>query len=270
MAEPARSLTAAEIEERRKMLASWGLDRPKSAQVVSLDTQRRPLGLRPVPGDDGPAPGGYDNDDMTADGRVTLSDGYSFSFADGVAQEVLDAPATVDLVYQLGNGLISTIDTSHQKAKQLVADVRSEVARIELENARLKATVAELTAKVDTLTFISERLRVENAGPIGPQGPMGRDGYEGRPGARGERGADGRPGAPGPRIIGWTTDDAEFVAVPLGSDGRKGAPLRLLGMFQEFAAQTEASEVEEANEAAQARRAVIEREVANVRLGLPR
>ena len=42
---------------------------------------------------------------------------------------------------------------------------------------------------------------------------------------RGKRGADGRAGAPGPRIIRWETADNSFTAVPLLSDGRKGAAL---------------------------------------------
>ena len=89
---------------------------------------------------------------------------------------------------------------------------------------------------------------------------MGRDGHEGRPGARGERGADGRPGKPGPTIIGWTLDEQAYTATPLLSDGRKGAVLHLMPLFQAFVEQTEANEAEEEREAAAASRAAVERE----------
>ena len=125
------------------------------------------------------------------------------------------------------NAVTSSADTVHRRAKGLVAEVRSEIARVELENAQLRALVAELRAKVDTLTFISERLRIENAGPIGPVGPMGRDGCEGRPGARGERGERGETGSAAPMIVGWRIDSDRYLVTPQYSDGGSGPPLNL-------------------------------------------
>ena len=74
---------------------------------------------------------------MDGDGRVTLHDGYSFSFMDGVNPEVLDAAATMRFVFEGMNASDSMIDTVHRRAKELVAGVRTEVSRLELENAQL-------------------------------------------------------------------------------------------------------------------------------------
>ena len=94
-----------EGEARNAMLREWGLDRPQqSADVVSLDAKRKPLGLAPViePDDDvsDVRPNNFNTDDS-----VILHDGYRFSFMDGTPREVLDGPATVELVYIMGNSL---------------------------------------------------------------------------------------------------------------------------------------------------------------------
>jgi hypothetical protein len=202
---------------------------PPSAQILDHPTRRKPLGLAPVPDDPGdPAPA---DDNMTPDGHVVLAGGYRFSFKDDMSPAFLEAPAVNDFVVELGNACVSIVDTVHRKAKADIAEVRrearSEAARFELENAKLRATVAELTAKVDTLTFISERLRVENTGPIGPQGRMGRDGHDGRPGPRGERGERGEPGSAGAMIVGWRVDGDRHLCTPIYSDNSAGAPLNL-------------------------------------------
>ena len=66
------------------------------------------------------------------------------------------------------------------------------------EVAKLTAQVAIAQSKVSELSFVSERLRVENKGPPGVAGPMGRDGREGARGERGERGAEANRGGPRP------------------------------------------------------------------------
>lgn len=187
-------LTDDEIEARQALLRSLGVKPRKPDTRGDVAPRRRPLGLAPVPGD-APEPGG-DDDNMDAEGRVILHDGYSFSFTDGMSPEFLAASAPVDLVYEMANAVTSIADGVHVKAKKLVAEVRSEVARVELENAQLRASVGELRAKVDTL--VSERLRVENAGPIGPAGPMGRDGRDGPRGEVGLRDERGERGLPAP------------------------------------------------------------------------
>ena len=172
----------------------------------------------------------------------------------------LDAPAPLEIVYVSLNAAGEMIETAHQALKE-------RCAGLEMEIAKLTAQVAIAQSKVNELSFVSERLRVENKGPQGLPGPMGRDGHAGAPGARGERGAAGRAGAPGPRIIGWECDDSSFVAVPLLSDGRKGAASHLRGMFESCNAQVEAGEVAEEIDAATASREATEREAQAARQG---
>jgi hypothetical protein len=61
----------------------------------------------------------------------------------------------------------------------------------------------------------------------------------GRSGGRGERGEQGPRGPQGPKgdtplITGWSIDAKSYVAIPLMSDGRKGAPLELRELFKQF------------------------------------
>jgi hypothetical protein len=214
---------------RAAALKQWGIDVAKPAQVIPI---RKPLGLAPGPADDDIA-SDRRPDNFNTDDSVILHDGRRFSFMDGTPREVLDGAATVELVYIMGNSLISLDDSAHQRAKAMGVELRGEVARIELENARLKVAVSELTAKVDTLTFISERLRLENRGPIGPPGPMGRDGVEGRPGARGERDERGETGSAAPMIVGWRIDSDRHLCTPQYSDGSSGAPLNLSSFVED-------------------------------------
>jgi hypothetical protein len=253
-------LTEAELVERRAFLQRLGLGPNLSAEVVPL---RKPLGLGIV--DDGPPESRPE--DMAEDGSVILSDGVRFSFKDGATPETLAPWVNVDLLYISMNGLISTIDVSHQKAKQMGAELRSEVARIELENARLKAAVSELTAKVETLTFISERLRLENKGPAGERGPMGRDGHDGARGPRGERGA---MGPAGPRPVSFDTDAEAFAVTGLMSDGRRAPTMHLRALFEAYHAQTEGEAEAAEIDAAAASRERTELEAARTRAGLPR
>lgn len=238
--------------EARAVYAATGLTWPP----------RDPSAMAPVIDDTEHAP----TDDMAEDGSVILHDGFRFSFKDGMAPETLAQWVDVDLLYTLGNALISTVDVGAQKAKGLVADLRSEVARIELENARLKAAVSELTAKVETLTFISERLRLENKGAAGERGPMGRDGHDG---ARGQRGERGERGPAGPRITNFEADDEQFSVTLHTSDGRSGPTMRLRSLFERFAEEISDADLAAEHDAIEASRQAVEREAANVRLGLP-
>jgi hypothetical protein len=140
-------LTDDEIEARQALLRSLGVKPRKPDTRGDVAPRRRPLGLAPVPGD-APEAGG-DDDNMDAEGRVILHDGYSFSFKDGVSPEFLAASAPVDLVYEMANAVTSIADEVHRKAKKNIAEVRSEVAE-------LKAALIEARHEIRELKLIQE------------------------------------------------------------------------------------------------------------------
>jgi hypothetical protein len=64
----------------------------------------------------------------------------------------------------------------------------------------------------------------------------------GRSGGRGERGEQGPRGPQGPKcdplsIVGWEVDAANYAAIPVMSNGRKGPPLELREIFKQFVAE---------------------------------
>jgi hypothetical protein len=59
----------------------------------------------------------------------------------------------------------------------------------------------------------------------------------GRDGPKGQRGDRGEPGEPGAVVVSWTIDRKQFAAVPVLSDGSKGAPLNLRALFEQFQAE---------------------------------
>jgi len=66
----------------------------------------------------------------------------------------------------------------------------------------------------------------------------GAPGEKGSPGPRGERGAQGAKGEQGASIIDWQIDRATYRAVPIMSDGTKGPPLALRGLFEQYDKET--------------------------------
>ena len=260
-------LTDAERKDREAFLRQWGLDRPKPAQVVDITT-RKPLGLSIARGDD-------------EDERAAMSARRDIgAHVDSLVRAAIENlggeencqaryPTMLDEFDGLAVALKVALegdDDLHRAWKVKIAETHSEIAALRLERERDRATIAEMRSKIAELDFVVSRLKVENAGPIGPPGPRGRDGADGQRGPRGERGG---MGPPGPRVIGWETDDASFTAAPLGSDGRKGAALHLRGMFETFNDQINDAADAAEHDALQAQRAVVEREAAAVRLGLP-
>jgi hypothetical protein len=237
------------------------LDRPRGS-VVSLDTKRRPLGLSIVRD-------AADEPERDDDGFGEYGSGPVMDLA-AMDASALNATPDMRFVYFTLNVAVGLAENIAKKStdglRDEIAEARNLVRELQLERERDRATIAEMRSKVAELDFVVSRLKVDNAGPIGPAGPRGVDGRDGARGPRGERGAQGPAG---PRIVSWETADESFTATPLGSDGRKSAPLRLLGMFQEFSAQTEAADLAEEHDAVQAQRAVVEREAANRRAGLP-
>jgi Collagen triple helix repeat (20 copies) len=65
----------------------------------------------------------------------------------------------------------------------------------------------------------------------GRTGGRGEKGEQGLRGIAGERGAKGDPGA---SITGWSIDHANYLAIPLMSDGKEGPALELRGFFKQF------------------------------------
>jgi hypothetical protein len=59
-------------------------------------------------------------------------------------------------------------------------------------------------------------------------------GKAGPKGERGTRGEQGERGTPGAVIQKWEIDRAEYVAIPIMSDGRSGPPLQLRSLFEQF------------------------------------
>jgi hypothetical protein len=224
----------AERERVAAALAKMGVSFPgpsatrSSARVIPFDANpaRKPLGLGIVVDNEDDLAGDPADNQAYQTARKMVADAKAH-----LGEAVLARPPSGHELWdclEMALGVsMNGDDAVHAASKQRDAEIRSDVARVELENARLKASVAELMAKVETLTFISERLRVENVGPIGPAGPMGRDGHDGRPGPRGERGERGETGSAGAMIVGWRVDSDRHLCTPQYSDGSSGAPLNL-------------------------------------------
>ena len=68
-------------------------------------------------------------------------------------------------------------------------------------------------------------------GRRGERGPQGLRGESGSSGLRGERGQAAAT------IQSWEIDRAGYVATPVMSDGTKGPPLELRGLFEQFVAE---------------------------------
>jgi hypothetical protein len=61
-----------------------------------------------------------------------------------------------------------------------------------------------------------------------------RNGKQGPPGPPGPSGERGGRGTDAPAIARWQIDRANYVAIPIMSDGKKGPPLELRGLFEQF------------------------------------
>lgn len=67
---------------------------------------------------------------------------------------------------------------------------------------------------------------------------MGKRGRQGERGPRGEPGIKGDVGEAAPTIVAWKIDRAGYLATPVLSNGRRGPPLELRGLFEQFQAET--------------------------------
>jgi len=68
-------------------------------------------------------------------------------------------------------------------------------------------------------------------------GNFSQRGKPGKPGTRGDRGERGPPGPPAPRIVDWEIELGTYRAIPILSDGSKGAPLPVLPLFDAYHAE---------------------------------
>jgi hypothetical protein len=259
MSEPAHRLTDAELDALTRRLSARPLPPDRSrTSVVDIST-RKPLGLGIV---DEP------ERDVARSGP-----GFKSTLWDGKDDAVLDAALSVRASYTMFDALMgATLEVSNQRVDEindLQDRLKAKFDSLELENAKLRASVGELTARVESLTFISERLRVENAGPVGQKGERGRDGREGARGEVGLRGERGEPGKAAPTIVAWTLDEANFTATPTMSNGTTGAVLHARPLFEAFAEALSDQEVAEENDANARAREAVEREAALARQGLP-
>ena len=250
----AHRLTDTELDALTRRLAArvpGDASAMSRSKVVGITT-RKPLGLAPViEADDEP------NDDtaepeppVRADNRPAwLSDiDKLIRHSRNSTNKVLSEAIGEFIGEQLGK-------LRKELESKLGAPQASKFAELELENAKLRASVGELAAKVGQLDFVVERLRVEARGPAGPPGPRGRDGADGQRGPRGER------GPAGPRPVSFDTDAEAFAVTGLMSDGRRYPTLHLRSLFEQFWAQINAEDEAAEVDAIAVQRAVVEREV---------
>ena len=182
--------------------------------------------------------------------------------------EAANNPARVKDIFELGIAMtlkssFDDRDFTYELVRKLKAEHAAKAAELQLENAQLKAALAEIRAKVNEIAFVQERLQLDRCGPPGAGGPRGADGPRGEVGLRGERGP---PGLSAPFVTTWIVDERAFTATPVTAEGKPaGAVLRLRGFFEAFNdAINDADDAADADAAA-ASRARTEREVDEAR-----
>jgi hypothetical protein len=248
----AADLSPAERAERRAFLRRLrDLPPRSSADVVPIGSQRKPLGLRPAPGDD--------DGDASPKGRAA-AESFSFHFAVGKDRAHLDNAVSASLVYQLLDVVGGALLEVHNDGVDELNDLQDRLARKfgELEN-----TIGKLQNENQALRLILENLRITQRGERGidgDRGPPGRDGRDGE-GRIGPAGPRGDRGKDAPAICAWALDDANFSATPILSDGGNGAVLHLRGMFESFNDAINAADDDAERDAARAQRDAVEREV---------
>jgi hypothetical protein len=124
----------------------------------------------------------------------------------------------------------------HEAVGEVLVDER-QLHRRETEKALapLQRELSELRGQISTLVLLSGAKPADLAEAIESAktpGPRGLQGPAGPKGARGER------GEAAPAIVGWSIDRENFIAVPLLSNGRRGPPLELRGLFEQYQQET--------------------------------
>jgi hypothetical protein len=253
----------AEDEARAAMLRAWGIyPRPKKpdANVVSLDAKRAPLGLRPADGacddDRAPAPDDIDTPGYWEARRIVEAVTARLS-PETLARPVTFAESFQGLEIPL-TALFDGADALFDHIKKLRAELVELWGARREEAAELRATIAELWSELSQMRSIQEASRVASRGEEGREGPRG---IPGPIGPRGERGKAGEPGAPAREVVAWDIDVDRFAVIPVFSDGSRGVPINLRGLFETYDQQVNDRDDAEMAEAAAASRARLEAEV---------
>jgi hypothetical protein len=209
---------------------------------------------------------GWDSWNTWADGRIAAAlERHDKIFTEAVGEVLGEIRA--DLQEEFREELEAATGKLGVELREVIAGLRTELARVETELARRLASFATETRglhlrgayrsdqdydrlDVVTLEDSSYIARQGSPGPCpgegwrtlasaGATGPQGIRGPKGEPGPRGLTGEAGPKGAPGASSVGWTPDYVGFKATPIMSDGREGPPLDLRPFFQEFLDQTQ-------------------------------
>jgi hypothetical protein len=130
-------------------------------------------------------------------------------------------------------------DRAIDKLREANARRDNETKALQAENVALKLQLAELKVAIEALKGRQgvldhkvERLVVTHTGPPGERGPQGLDGRDGADGKSGPK------GDPALRIVSWEVFPETYEITPIQSNGTKGAPMRLLALFQKYNSDT--------------------------------
>jgi hypothetical protein len=190
-------------------------------------SKRRPLGL---------APGVGSSEPIAAE--PAFVSGVP-SVAASLSPEARAAPATMADVAE-------ALDTAIGINWDGDTLIRARIGELQGEVSELKAALIEARHEVRELKLVQESLQISTRGESGRDGMRGIPGRDGQRGEIGPAGPTGPPGKDAPAIVAWATEDANFVAWPVFSNGVKGtAGLHLRGMFETYNAQVDASDAAE-------------------------
>lgn len=144
-----------------------------------------------------------------------------------ISPEGRAAAPTVENVYELPDISLKATFGGDDKLFHLIKDLRGQISE-------LKAELIESKHQLRELLLIQESLRVSTRGESGRDGARGVPGRDGQQGPIGPRGERGEKGLPAPRVAAWEPDPDKFTITPVYTNGSKGPPIVLLGLFPAF------------------------------------
>ena len=235
-----------EDKARLNALRAWGLDgtnwgqhHPKpDAQVITLDTKRKPLGLAPVLDGDGARLASTPGVEEAEPAERLHMMGYPSAF-DGVSPATLTQPARMREVLESLDITLEIHADGKEQQKHAFAELRSALAESRDQITELKAALVEARHEVRELKLIQESMRIANRGERGVDGARGVPGRDGQPGPAGPQGPKGESGA---RAAGFILNVPDYSASLVLADGSPAAVLRLRPMFEAFAEATAAED----------------------------